>query len=274
MLVPRNNSRVEPFIKLSSPATKEYWEIPVLFEDEHLLAVQKPSKLLVSPDRYDAERPNLMKLLHRDIGRRASWAVERNLSYLSNAHRLDFETSGIVLLAKSKPVLVQLADLFETGKPLKTYAAFVRGNPKETEFEVNARISPHPMRPEMMRIDSKNGKRSLTRFKVRKAFQGFTLLDCFPVTGRTHQIRIHLKSIGLPILGDTLYSAPKLYLSSLKKNYRLKEGQVENPLIDRVALHAEKLEFAHPVTGQTVSIEAPWPKDLRVALRYLREFVG
>src|SRR5579862_9582010 len=93
-------------IKLSSPATREFWEIPVLFEDDHLLALDKPSGLLTSPDRYDAQRPNLMKLLHEGITLSKPWAAQRKLTYLMNAHRLDFETSGVILLAKTKPVLV------------------------------------------------------------------------------------------------------------------------------------------------------------------------
>jgi 23S rRNA-/tRNA-specific pseudouridylate synthase len=96
---------VSAVIKLSSPATREYWEVPVLFEDESLLALDKPAGLLTSPDRYDPLRPNLMKLLHAGIAAHKPWAREWNLSYLSNAHRLDFETSGVILLAKSKPVL-------------------------------------------------------------------------------------------------------------------------------------------------------------------------
>src|SRR5947209_981782 len=98
-------------IKLSAPATREFWKIPVLFEDAQLLAIDKPSRLLTSPDRYDPERPNLMKLLHRDIARNAPWVQERALTYLANAHRLDFETSGILLLAKTKPTLIRLANL-------------------------------------------------------------------------------------------------------------------------------------------------------------------
>src|SRR5690242_1640300 len=105
-------------IKLSSQETREFWEIPVLFEDEHLLAVDKPAGLLASPDRYDPQRPNLMRLLHDGIRDGKPWARERGLTYLMNAHRLDFETSGVMLLAKSKPVLVQLANLFGSEKPL------------------------------------------------------------------------------------------------------------------------------------------------------------
>src|SRR5215207_9509923 len=108
-----------PFFKLSSPATQEFWKIRILFEDDLLFAVDKPADLLTSPDRYDPNRPNLMKLLHRDIERGAPWTAERKLTYLANAHRLDFQTSGVLLLAKTKPVLVQLANAFGTETPKK-----------------------------------------------------------------------------------------------------------------------------------------------------------
>src|SRR5262249_51326891 len=127
-------------IKLSSRATSEFWEIPVLYEDEHLLALDKPSGLLSSPDRYDSQRPNLMKLLHGGITEGKPWAKERALTYLMNAHRLDFETSGVILLAKSKPVLVQLANLFGSEKPAKRYGALVQGGPPADEFQSEARL--------------------------------------------------------------------------------------------------------------------------------------
>src|SRR3954466_8492483 len=149
-------------IKLSSPATKEFWEIPILFEDENLLAINKPPLLLSSPDRYDPERPNLMKLLHRDIERGAPWARKRALTYLMNAHRLDFETSGVMLLAKTKAVLVALADLFGSEKPVKTYLALVHGVASQT-FEVDAKLGMHPARPGFVRVDEKEGKRSRTQ---------------------------------------------------------------------------------------------------------------
>src|SRR5580692_286817 len=153
-------------IKLSSPATRGFWEIPVLFEDDSLLALDKPAGLLTSPDRYDAQRPNLMKLLHAGIAEQKPWARERKLEYLSNAHRLDFETSGVILLAKSKPVLIALADLFGCEKPLKRYVALAGGMPPSKPFEVDAPLSPHPLKLGLMRIDPKNGKRSKTKFEV------------------------------------------------------------------------------------------------------------
>ncbi len=261
-------------IKLSSPATHEFWEIPVAYEDEHLLALNKPPMLLTSPDRYDPNRPNLMKLLHRDIERGAPWAAERKLTYLANAHRLDFETSGIILLAKSKPVLVALANLFGSEKPLKTYVALVQGTPAEDAFEIDASLSPHPARPGQIRVDAKSGKRSVTEFEVRQRFRGFALLECRPRTGRTHQIRVHLKHARHPIVGDAVYGGGQLLLSDLKPAYRLKGDKVERPLIASTALHAEKLELVHPVTGTTVRISAEWPKDLKVAIKYLGRYAA
>src|SRR5882724_573575 len=192
-------------IKLSSPATREFWELPVLFEDGHLLALDKPAGLLTSPDRYDPERPNLMKLLHAGIERGAAWAKQRGLSYLMNAHRLDFETSGIILLAKKKEVLVKLADLFGAEKPVKKYVALVQGVPAEDEFEIDAKLAPHPVRLGFMRVEPKNGKKSLTKFSVMEKFSKWTLIRCEPLTGRTHQIRIHLRHAGVSIVGDELY---------------------------------------------------------------------
>lgn len=263
---------MEPVIKLSSPATQEFWEIPVLFEDEHLLAIDKPSGLLSSPDRYDPNRPNLMKLLHAGIAAGKPWARERSLTYLMNAHRLDFETSGIILLAKNKPVLVELANLFGSEKPLKKYVALVRGTPAEPELEIDDKLAPHPTKIGLIRIDPKRGKRSRTIVRTLERFSRYTLLQCEPLTGRTHQIRVHLQSRELPIVGDALYGGRPIFLSSLKKNYVLKPGHEERPLMGRVALHAESLELVHPVTGKTVSISSPWPKDFQVTIKYLRQF--
>jgi len=263
---------VSETIKLSAP--KHFWEIPIVYEDDHLLALNKPSLLLTSPDRYDADRPNLMKLLHREIERGAGWAKRRNLSYLMNAHRLDFETSGVILLAKSREVLVMLANLFGSEKPIKTYVALVQGAPGEEQFEVRAGIGMHPTRPGYMRVDEKRGKRSRTVVQVRERFSRFTLLECRPLTGRTHQIRVHLKHAGFKIVGDQTYGGAPLMLSSLKSSYRLKPAKTERPLISTTALHAESLRLGHPVTNAEIEISAEWPKDLTVAVKYLRRYAA
>ena len=261
-------------IKLSSPETKEFWEIPVVFEDEHLLAISKPARLLTSPDRYDANRPNLMKLLHAGIAAGKPWAKTRGLTYLSNAHRLDFETTGVLLLAKNKPALVQLADQFGNEKPVKKYVALVQGTPETDEFEVDAPLAPHPTTPGLMRVDPKHGKKAKTLFTVLTKFRGFTLLQCQPLTGRTHQIRVHLWHLQHSILGDALYRGRTLLLSDIKPHYRARTDRDERPLISTVALHAEQLALPHPITGEPVSMTAPWPKDLEVAVKYLNLFAG
>lgn len=245
-----------------------------MYEDEFLLALDKPSGLLTSPDRYDPTRPNLMKLLHAGIAAQKPWARERNLTYLSNAHRLDFETSGVILLARTKPVLMALADLFGSQIPAKQYVALVAGSPPAVQFEIDAPLGPHPVKAGLMRVDKKNGKKSKTRFEVLQDYQrfGYALLKCEPLTGRTHQIRVHAAHAGLKIVGDALYGGKPLWLSRLKTDYRLKPGHEERPLISRVALHAERLELAHPIGGQRLVISAPWPKDLAVAVKYLSKF--
>jgi RluA family pseudouridine synthase len=270
----RASTAPAPPIKLSSPETREFWEIPVLFEDEYLLAINKPARLLTSPDRDDPDRPNVMRLLHSGIAEAKPWAKARGITYLANAHRLDFETTGVLLFAKDKPGLVKLADMFGTDKPLQTYVALVQGTPEQDEFEVDAPIAPHPTSAGLMRIEPRRGKKSITRFTVLTKFRGYTLLKCQPLTSRTHQIRVHLRHVLLPILGDPLYRGGKLFLSEIKRKYRAREDREERPLISTVALHAEQLALPHPIAGEQITITAPWPKDLEVAVKYLRMFAG
>jgi 23S rRNA pseudouridine1911/1915/1917 synthase len=263
---------VSAVIKLSSPPTREFWEIPVLFEDDHLLALDKPAGLLTSPDRYDPQRPNLMTLVHTAIAGGKPWARERKLDYLMSAHRLDGEISGVILLAKNKPAFLALANLFGAEKPARKFVALIQGQPAEGQFEVDAKLAPHPAKPGAMRVDPKGGKKSKTRFEVLEQFDGWTLLRCEPLISRRHQIRVHLRHAGLPIVGDELYGGKPLWLSRLKRDYRLKPGHEERPLLSRVALHAEELSLAHPVTGAPLIITAPWPRDLKVAVKYLRQY--
>jgi RluA family pseudouridine synthase len=259
-------------IKLSSPATQQFWEIPVLFEDAHLLALDKPADLPVSPDRQDPARPSLMRLLHEAIAAGKPWARQRALGYLSHAHRLDEDTSGLLLLAKARSVLVALANFFGSEKPVHGFLALVHGAPRDERFTVNARLAPHPFLPGLTRVDPRTGRKASTQFTVAERFRDCTLLDCRPLTARPHQIRVHLQNSGLRVVGDARYGGEPLWLSRLKAAYRLKPGREERPLIARPALHSASLSLPHPVTGEPLTLTAPWPKDLRVAVKYLREF--
>ena len=186
-------------IKLSSPSTREFWEIPVLYEDGDLLALDKPIGLPVSAVRDEPNRPILMQLLHSGIGEGKPWATVRALSYLMNAHRVDLDVGGVLLLAKSKSVLVKLANLFGSETPAKRYVALAQGSPKEERFEVGAKLGIHPARAGFVRVDSRHGKRARTRFQVLERFAGWTLLHCELLTDRPHQIRVHLQNLGLPL---------------------------------------------------------------------------
>ena len=261
-------------VKLSSPATGEFWEIPVLFEDDHLLVLNKPSQLLVSPDRSDPKRPSLMQLLHRDIERGTPWAAQRRLGYLMNAHRLDFGTSGVILLAKNKPALVALAAQFAAEQPCRVYAALVRGSSGADTFATDAKLAPHPLQMGIVRVDPKDGKRSSTAFAVRERFDGCLLLECRPWPDRPHQIRAHLKHLRLPLVGDDVYGRPPA--ASVRAEIRLPSETGPS----RASAHGPPGPAPgaggrrSPATGAKMALAAPWAKDLTVSIKYLRRYAA
>jgi RluA family pseudouridine synthase len=233
----------------------------IIFEDDSMLAFDKPSGLLVAPDRWDKKRQNLMTLVHDKMGHS-----------VANVHRLDADTSGILLCAKTKPALDFLSGQFQSKTVEKNYLALVVGAPAEDEFTVELNLGEDERKPGRMRTFRKGGKPSISRFKVLERFGSFTWLECHPLTGRTHQLRVHLASAGCPILHDPFYGdlEVKLLLSNLKRGYKGREN--ESPLIDRLALHASELTVNHPVTKEPVTIHSPLPKELEVGLKYLRKF--
>ncbi|HNQ90398.1 MAG TPA: pseudouridine synthase [Verrucomicrobiota bacterium] len=265
---------VYPPIRLAWRPTRESWELPVLFEDAEVLVLDKPASLLTVPDKEDPERPDLMGLLHEAVRAGASWARARGLEFVANVHRLDGDTTGALLLAKSKSALAALTDQLGAEKPSREYAALVQGVPAEPAFSVEAPIAPHPVRPGVMRVDGRRGKKAKTGFEVLERFAGYALLRCRPLTDRKHQIRVHLRQAGFPLAGDPCYGGRPLLLSRLKPGYRFKRDTDERPLLGRVALHGSALSFRHPGTGEQVRIEAPWPKDFRVALKYLQRYAS
>jgi len=264
-------------------------ELPVLYEDDALLAVDKPSGLMVSPDTYDPAKPNLMSGVRRALDTGAAWARERGLAMLANVHRLDADTSGVLLLAKTLDALRVLTKQFNDRTVAKSYVALVEGEPAEDAFEVELKLGPHPSRPWVQIERRHDGKLTLTRFRVLERFRlralrgqresmpflSCTLVACEPETGRTHQIRVHLRHAGYPILCDKVYGegvGSALFLSQLKPGYKLRAETAERPLLGRLALHAERLTLTHPDTGQRLELVAPLPKDFAVALKYLRKF--
>jgi RluA family pseudouridine synthase len=238
---------------------------PVLFEDATLLALDKPAGLLVSRDHWDAERANLMDLVRARLS--PDWF---------NTHRLDREASGVLLCAKGKPVVRELCRLIESGGAGKEYVAIVQGSPADDQGVIQLRMEPDPAWPGRMRVarGAGAGKPAETRYEAMERWRGYTLLRLRPLTNRTHQIRVHLSASGWPIVADRFYGGKPLYLSWLKPKYKFKENKPERPLMGRLALHAQRLSFPHPLTAAPVAIEAPLPKDFRVAIRYLQQWAG
>lgn len=244
-----------------------------------MLVFDKPSGLLVAPDRWDKSRENLMGLVHGQYG-----------SGVANVHRLDADTSGLLLCAKTKPALDFLSGQFQSKTVRKLYHALVVVLPVEeamkvvapvrdehgllpAEFTVELALGQDEQNPGRMRIFKKRGgKPSVTDFAVTERFGRFALVECRPLTGRTHQLRVHLAAAGAPILNDPFYGVPeiKLLLSGLKRGYKGRDE--EKPLIDRLALHAAELTVLHPATREPVTLRAPWPREFEVALKQLRKF--
>jgi len=259
-------------IKLSHPPTRQFWEIPVLHEDDQILALDKPADLPVSPLHEDPEHPCLVGLLHAAIRSRAPWTLARGFTTVSPAHRLDSEMSGALLLAKGRATLAHLANQFGSETVRLVCLALAEGGPLEDTFTTDLRLAPDAARPGRLRADPQGGRRSITRFVVLERFAGYTLLRCEPLTHRVHQIRAHLRSQRAPAAGDPDYGGSLLLLSRLKPDYRFKRHRDELPLLARPALHIEELTVQHPATGEPLTIRSPWPKDLTVAVKYLRRY--
>ncbi len=253
----------------------------VIFEDETMIAFDKPSGMLVAPDRWDKTRENVMGLVHDKMGHG-----------VANVHRLDADTSGVFLCSKDKTSLDFLSGQFQSKTVQKRYLALVALLPPERAMKLATPVvvrEPDGSLPEHFTIDlalgedehqvgrmrvfrKRGGKASVTEFRVLERFGGFAFMECRPLTGRTHQIRIHLAAVGAPVLNDPFYGDPdvKLLLSGLKRHYKGRDD--EKPLIDRLALHASELTVKHPVTREPVTISAALPREFEVALKYLRKF--
>jgi 23S rRNA-/tRNA-specific pseudouridylate synthase len=141
-------------------------------------------------------------------------------------------------------------------------------------MEVDLPLAPSQTVPGLTVVDRTHGRPALTRFHLVERFRGYSLVKIEPASDRLHQIRVHLKSVGCPLVADTEYGTDQwLMLSRLKKDYRMK-AEGERPLLNRTALHAEGIEMLHPVTGAPLTLTVPWPKDITVAVKYLRKFAS
>lgn len=237
----RNPARDSNAIQLTDGTS-----IPILYEDRSVLAIDKPSGWMLVPYNWDKTSRNLQLAISSAVHSGAYWARSRNLRFLKYVHRLDAETTGLLLLAKSPGAVRTFGELFESRRMHKRYLAVVRGHPKQNAWICKARLGPDPKEHGRHRVVSSSNrtqesKDAETHFQVLDRKEDLTLIEARPVTGRTHQIRLHLQHASLPILGDTMYGAPG-------------DRALRNP---PMALRAVGLEYQDPFTRKRVRITAP-----------------
>ncbi len=230
----------------------ESWEVPVVFEDEHLLAADKPAGLVVHATRRRL-RNTLLGVLRRS----------REGARLALAHRIDRETSGLVLLSRCEAAARALSAAFAAGRVRKTYVAVVHGVPEPRRGAIALPIGPDRRSGiHVRRAVAADGAPALTEYAVARQVGGFALLRLRPRSGRRHQIRVHLEAIGHPVVGDKLYGGdPRWYLRALERGES--EAMRRALLVPRHLLHASALCLRHPLDGRPLRLRAPLPADMR-----------
>ena len=229
--------------------------IPILYEDRTVLALDKPRGWMLVPFTWQRTDRNLQAAITSSIAAGDYWARARNIKYLRHIHRFDADTTGILLFAKSQGALGAFSDLFETRRMEKCYLAVVQGVPKEKEWSCRLPLAPDPNEVGRMKTDA-SGKPAETSFRVLQTSPGAsprTLIEARPITGRTHQIRVHLAVSALPVVGDPLYG--------LDRGQRPARVDPVNPF--PLGLRAVELVFTNPFTRCRVCIQAPAEEFLR-----------
>lgn len=226
--------------RLRSIILRDGTSLAVLHEDPAVLAVDKPAGWLLAPESWCHTPRNLQRVLRLEIESGAPWAASRRIRFLRFIHRLDADTSGVLLLARSPGALRAFSRLFATRAVCKWYLAVVAGRPRRSTWVCRYALAPDPHQRGRMRAVSRGGQPAETRFLVVDANADRALVVAEPVTGRTHQIRVHLAGTGHPVLGDRLYGP-------------LDAAMGESPL----ALRAWQLAYRDPFRGRSLRIEAP-----------------
>jgi 23S rRNA pseudouridine955/2504/2580 synthase/23S rRNA pseudouridine1911/1915/1917 synthase len=233
-------------------------KLDIIFENEQFVAINKPSGLLSIPDRQGQE-VSLKSLLKEKYGN------------IFTVHRLDKETSGIIVFAKDEATHKLLSQRFETREVEKYYAGLVNGLLMNKEGKIDTPIMEHPGKAFKM-VAHRQGKPSLTEYKVLEEFGMYSWLQFQIHTGRTHQIRVHMQYLGNPIVCDSLYGEAKpILLSSIKRKFKLSKNEdEERPILSRLGLHSSRLKFKDG-KGEIFDLEAPLQKDLRALIQQMKK---
>jgi len=233
--------------------------LSIIFENDDFVAINKESGMLTIPDRHDDTQLSLYKILNQLYGK------------IFIVHRLDRDTSGLILFAKNETSHKYFSQIFEQRNIEKKYLGIVRGSMPDKNGSINEPIGEHPVKKGVMAI-TKKGKPSLTNYEVLEDYGIFSLVQFEIQSGRTHQIRVHAKSIGHPIICDSVYGDGKpVLLSSFKKKYKLSQNELEErPIISRLGLHSFSLDF-RDIHQKEFLLEAPLPKDMKALLQQLKK---
>ena len=235
----------------------------VIYSDDDIVVLNKSSGVLIAQDRYNPTAPRLDLLAEKEFGR------------LFAVHRLDKDTSGVIIYARNEAAHKGLSLQFEQRKVHKTYHALVYGHPLWQDLHVDLALQPDGDARHRTVVNKKFGKASVTDFRLIGSCGPYSWIEAKPLTGRTHQIRVHLQANGLSIVCDPLYSGNQkpVRLSEIKKKWNGDEEE-ERPLLSRLALHAYKIELTHPVSNQPISFTAPYPKDMEATRKQLSKIYG
>lgn len=230
-----------------------------------VMVIDKPAGISVLPERQDRGRNDCV--------------LTRVLPLLEPGervypvHRLDKDTSGVLLVATSRRAARDLSRAFHERAVSKVYRAVVRGVMLEDEGTIDMPLNRPRRHSLQMRVDFQGGKPAVTHFKVLTRYRGFSEVELRPETGRTHQIRVHLRAIGFPLAVDPIYGSPHgVMLSEFKRGYRPKKGVPEKPLLSRLPLHAEQLSFPLLESDRVLEVSSPIPKDIQILLDKLERW--
>jgi 23S rRNA pseudouridine1911/1915/1917 synthase len=256
---PRVGETIEIHWPDATPATAQPQEIPldILFEDDDLLVLNKPPDIVVHPSAGHDDRTLVNALLHHCAGRLSGIG---GVARPGIVHRLDKETSGCLVVAKNDPTHLALSTQFAGREVEKIYHAIVCGAVTPERGDIRANIARHPTHRKRMAVTDGTGREAWTSYRVLERLREATLVEARLHTGRTHQIRVHFKHLGFPLVGDTTYGN--------RQNKRLAE--LTGYATPRQMLHAHKLAFKHPRSGRKMNFEAPRPEDFKEALAALR----